>query len=76
MVGSKDGAVSCQVVEAVHNDGNDNIEHNEGAEKNERHEVEVRHVGAAGLVRFHLVFKDKYFLWYVKNFNLDECKQR
>ena len=60
MVGSKDGAVSRQVVEAVHNDGNDNVEHNEGAEKDERHEVEVGHVGAAGLVGFHLRFKNTF----------------
>ncbi len=44
MVGSKDRAVTRQVVEAVHNDGNDDVEHNEGAEKDERHEVKVRHI--------------------------------
>jgi hypothetical protein len=34
--------VPRQVVEVVHDDGNEQIEHDEGAEEDEGHEVDVR----------------------------------
>ena len=43
----------CEIVEAVHDDSHDNVEHNEGAEKDERYEVEVGDVGATSLLRVH-----------------------
>ena len=44
MVGAQDGRVSRQVVEAVHDDGDDDVQHDEGAEEDEGDEVEVGHV--------------------------------
>ena len=44
MVGAEDGAVARQVVEAVHDDGDDDVQHDERAEKDEGNEVEVGHV--------------------------------
>ena len=50
MVRAQDGAVSRQVVEAVHNDGDDDVQHDERAQEDEADEVEVGHVGSAGLL--------------------------
>jgi len=55
MVRAKYWTVTGQVIETVHDDGNNNIEHNEGTKKYERHEVEVSHVGTTGLVRLNLM---------------------
>ena len=52
MVGAQDGRVSRQVVEVVHDDGDDDVQHDEGAEEDEGDEVEVGHVWAARLVGF------------------------
>ena len=51
MVRAKDGGVSGQVVEAVRDHGHHDVQHDEGAEEDEGHEVDVRDVRAAGLVR-------------------------
>ena len=45
MVGAEDGAVSGEVVEAVHDDGDDDVQHDERTQEDERHEVQVSHVG-------------------------------
>lgn len=50
-MGAEDGAVARQVVEAVHDDGDDDVQHDERAEKDEGNEVEVGHVRPASLVR-------------------------
>ena len=55
MVGAQDGRVSSEVVEAVHDDGDDDVQHDEGAEEDEGHKVEIGHVGATRLVRLHSV---------------------
>ena len=55
MVGAEDGAVAREVVEAVHDDGDDNVQHDERAEENEADKVEVGHVGSALLVGVHHV---------------------
>ena len=47
---AEDGGVAGEVVEAVHDDGHHDVEHDEGAEEDEGDEVEVGHVGAARLV--------------------------
>jgi len=57
MVRAKNWTITGQVVEAVHDDGNNNIEHDKGAEKYERHKVEVGHVWTTGLVWLHLIKK-------------------
>ena len=40
----------CEIVEAVHDDSDDDVEHNEWAEEDEGDKVEVGHGGAAGTV--------------------------
>lgn len=47
---AEDGGVSRQIVEAVHDNSHDNVEHDETAEKDEGDKVEVGDVGAAGPV--------------------------
>ena len=49
MVRAQDGRVSGQVVEVVHDDGHEQVEHQEGAEEDEGDEVGVGEGGAAGL---------------------------
>ncbi len=41
MVSPQDGRVSGQVVEVVHDDGHEQVEHQEGAEEDEGDEVGV-----------------------------------
>ena len=50
MVGSEDGGVPGEVVEAVHDDGDDDVEHDEGAEEDEGDEVGDGEVVAARLL--------------------------
>jgi hypothetical protein len=51
VVRAQDGAVPGQVVEAVHDDGDDDVEHDEGAEEDEGDEVDVSERGPAVLAR-------------------------
>ena len=51
VVGSEDGGVSGQIVEVVHNDSYEEIEHEEAAEEDEGDEEEVCDVTAAHLAR-------------------------
>ena len=53
MVGSEDGGVPGEVVEAVHDDGDDDVEHDEGAEEDEGDEVGDGQVVAARLLDGH-----------------------
>ena len=41
MVGAQDGGVPGQVVEVVHDDGHEQVEHDEAAEEDEGDEVDV-----------------------------------
>jgi len=50
VVGAQDGGVPGQVVEVVHNDGHEQIEHEESGEEDEANEVAVGEVHAALLV--------------------------
>ena len=50
MMRAEDGGVPREVVEVVHDDGHKQVQHDEGAEEDEGHEVDVRDVRAAGLV--------------------------
>ena len=50
MMGPEDGRVPREVVEVVHDDGHKKVQHDEGAEEDEGHKVDVRDVRAAGLV--------------------------
>ena len=43
MVRAQDGTVSGEVIEAVHDDGHHDVEHDEAAEEDERHKVDVGH---------------------------------
>ena len=47
MVGSEDGPVPGQVVKVVHDDGNKQVEDEEGADDEERDEVDVGKVSSA-----------------------------
>ena len=51
VVGAEDGGVPGQVVEVVHDDGHEQVDHDEAAEENEGDEVEVGGVAATGLLR-------------------------
>ena len=51
MVSPEDGAVPGQVVEVVHDDSHEQVEHKEGAKEDEGDEIGVGHVGAASLQR-------------------------
>lgn len=50
---AQNGRVAGQIVEAVHNDGHHNVEHNETAQEDEGNKVKVGDVRAAFLVRVH-----------------------
>ena len=47
MVGSEDGPVPGQVVKVVHDDGNEEVEDEEGANDEEADEVGIGNIGAA-----------------------------
>ena len=47
VVRAQDGGVPGEVVEVVHDDGHEQVEHDEGAEEDEGDEVDVGQVGAA-----------------------------
>ena len=49
MVSAQDGRISGQVVEVVHDDGHEQVEHEEGAEEDEGDEIGIGEHGAAGL---------------------------
>ncbi len=51
MVSAQDRRISCQVVEVVHDDGDEQVEHEKGAEENEGDEVGVGEHRTAGLER-------------------------
>ena len=53
MVGAEDGGVPGQVVEVVHDDGHEQVEHDEAAEEDEGDEVDVGDIRATGLVRIY-----------------------
>ena len=50
-MGTQDRAVSGEVVKVVHDDGHEQVEHQEAAEEDEGDEEEVGDVAAAGLAR-------------------------
>ena len=47
MVGTKDGPIPGEVVKVVHDDGNEEVEDEEGANDEEADEVGIGNVGAA-----------------------------
>ena len=51
MVGPEDGPVPREVVEVVHDDGHEEIEHEEGAEHEEGDEVDIGKVGSTTLLQ-------------------------
>ena len=51
MVGPEDGAVPGQVIKVVHDDGHEQVQHEEAAEEDKGDKEEVSDVAAAGLVR-------------------------
>ena len=53
MVGAQDGGVPGQVVEVVHDDGHEQVEHDEAAEEDEGDEVYIGYIRATGLVRVY-----------------------
>ena len=53
MVTTQNGAVPCEVIETVHDDGDHDVQHDKAAQENEGDEVEVGDVGSARLVRVH-----------------------
>ena len=50
---AEDGGVAGEVVEVVHDDRHEEVEHEEAAEEDEGDKEGVGEVGAAGLVRVH-----------------------
>ena len=55
VVGPKDRPVPCEVVEVVHDDGHEEIEHEEGAEHEEGYEVDVGKVGSTTLLQASVI---------------------
>ena len=51
MVGTQDRTVSGEVIKVVHNDSNEQVEHEKAAEEDECDKEEVGDVAAAGLAR-------------------------
>ena len=51
MVSTQDGTVSGEVVEVVHDDGHEQVEHEEAAEEDKGDKEEVGDVAATGLIR-------------------------
>ena len=51
MVGPEDGPVPREVVEVVHDDSHEEIEHEEGAEHEEGDEVDIGKVGSTTLLQ-------------------------
>ena len=49
MVGPEDGPIPREVVEVVHDDGNEEVKHEEGAHHEEADEERIGHIGAATL---------------------------
>ena len=49
MVGPEDGPIPREVVEVVHDDGNEEVEHKEGANNEEADEEGIGHIGTAAL---------------------------
>lgn len=47
MVRAQDRRVAGEIIEVVHDDGDEEVQHEERAEEDERHEVDVGDVGAA-----------------------------
>ena len=52
-MGPQNRRVPGQVVEAVHDDGDDNVEHNETTQKDETDEIEIGHIWAARFLGVH-----------------------
>ena len=51
VMSSQNGGIACQVIEVVHDDSHEQVEHKEGAKEDEGDEIGVGHVGAASLQR-------------------------
>ena len=50
MVSAKDGRISGEVVKVVHDDSDEQVQHEEGAQEDETYEVGVGEVGAASFL--------------------------
>ena len=46
---AKNGRVTCEVVKIIHDDGHEQVQHDERAEEDERYEVDIRHVWSTSL---------------------------
>ena len=49
-MGSENGGIACQVIEVVHDDSHEKIEHEEGTEEDEGDKVKIGDVRTAGFV--------------------------
>ena len=54
-MGAEDGGVPGQIVEVVHDDGHEEIEHEEGAEHEEGDEVDIGKVGSTTLLQSSVI---------------------
>ena len=50
VMSSQNGGIACQVIEVVHDDSHEKIEHEEGTEEDKGDEIKVRNLGPASLV--------------------------
>ena len=72
MVGTKDGPIPSEVVKVVHDDSNEEVEDEEGADNEEADEVGIGNVGAAtsflsGIVRCFVtrsIFPEDQYILY------------
>ena len=47
MVSAQNGRVTGEVIKVVHDDSNEQVQHEEGAKENEGHKIGVGHLGSA-----------------------------
>ena len=51
VMSSQNGGIACQVIEVVHDDSHEKIEHEEGTEEDKGDEIKVRNLRPTSLVR-------------------------
>ena len=55
MVRTQDGPVASEVIKVVHDDGNEEVEHQEGTDDEEADEVDIRKVASAAFLFSRIV---------------------
>ena len=64
MMSAKDGAVTSQIIEVIHDDCHEQVEHEEAAEEDKSDEEKVGDVAATGLSRLQKLAFFRYEKWH------------